>query len=253
MWHGWRAAFSGCGGCSQVSVLVCGFTGFLAGGTLALLMAHGNARAPGFTRNAIIFMIVFTMVATAGWELVVRPGRHPAAPAPVTSLPRPLRAIRRSARRTHRYLQILRIAVRHGLGPYLGFRHGPRGPDQAADPARQARLALDEAGGMFVKLGQMLSTRPDIVSPGLARELTQLQEHVAPADPGAVRALVEQEIGRPVAEAFAEFDWAPIAAAHRAGLPRGLPLGQQVIVKVQRPHITEAIDRDLSTWSGWPG
>ena len=54
---------------------------------------------------------------------------------------------------------------------------------------------------MFVKLGQMLSTRPDIVSPGLARELTRLQEHVAPADPEAVRALVELEIGRPVAEA----------------------------------------------------
>ena len=232
---------------SWVSVLVCGFTGFLAGGTLALLMAHGNARAPGFTRNAIIFMIVFTMVATAGWELAVRPGRHPAAPALVISLPHPVRTIRRSARRTRRYLQIIRIAIRHGLGPYLGFRHGTGGPDQAADPARQARLALDEAGGMFVKLGQMLSTRPDIVSPGLARELTRLQEHVAPADPGAVRALVEQQIGRPVAEAFAEFDWVPVAAgsiaqAHLAVLPGG----QQVIVKVQRPQITEAVDCDLS-------
>jgi predicted unusual protein kinase regulating ubiquinone biosynthesis (AarF/ABC1/UbiB family) len=96
---------------------------------------------------------------------LVRPGKRPPAPALVTSLPRPLRAIRRSARGTRRYLQIIRIAVRHGLGPYLGFRHGPKGPDQAADPARQARLPLDEAGGMFVKLGQMLSTRPDIVSP----------------------------------------------------------------------------------------
>ena len=106
---------------------------------------------------------------------------------------------------------------------------------------------------MFVKLGQMLSTRPDIVSPGLARELTRLQEHVAPADPEAVRALVELEIGRPGAEAFAEFNWDPVAAgsiaqAHRAVL-RG---GQQVIVKVQRPQITEAVDCDLSILACWP-
>ena len=121
----------------MVSVLVCGFTGWLAGGTLTLLMAHGNIRAPGYERNAIIFMTVFTMVATAGWELLVGPGKHPAAPALVTSLPHPVRALRRSARRTRRYLQIIRIAARHGLGPYLGFRHGTGGPDRAADPARQ--------------------------------------------------------------------------------------------------------------------
>jgi ubiquinone biosynthesis protein len=100
---------------------------------------------------------------------------------------------------------------------------------------------------MFVKLGQMLSTRPDIVTPRLARELTQLQEHVAPADPAAVRALVEQELGRPVADAFQEFQPDPVAAASIAQAhPAVLPGGEQVIVKVQRPQIMETVECDLA-------
>jgi ubiquinone biosynthesis protein len=232
---------------SWASALVCGFTGYLAGGSLALLMAHGDATAPGANRNLWIFSVVFTMAATAGYELLVRPRRRPAAAAVPTSLPHPIRSIKRSARRGRRYLQIIRIALGHGLGPYLGFGRGRRGPGRAANPARQARLALEEAGGMFVKLGQMLSTRPDVVSPAVAQELARLQEHVSPADPGAVRALVEQEMGRPVAEVFAEFGWVPVAAASIAQAHQAvLPGGKQVIVKVQRPGIAEAVDIDLS-------
>ncbi len=131
---------------SWLSVLVCGFTGWPAGGTLALVMSPGKTLTPEAARSAVVFTIVFTMAATAGWELLARPGRRPPAPVLITSLPHPVRAIRRSARRGRRYLQILRIAIRHGLGPYLGLR---RGTDRPADPARQARLALDEAGGMW--------------------------------------------------------------------------------------------------------
>lgn len=70
---------------------------------------------------------------------------------------------------------------------------------------------------------------------------------MAPADPEAVRALVEQELGRPVAEVFAEFGWEPVAAASIAQAHQGiLPGGEQVIVKVQRPGIAEAVDIDLS-------
>jgi ubiquinone biosynthesis protein len=232
---------------SWISVLVCGFTGYLAGGSLALLMAHGDATAPGANRNAWIFSVVFTMAATAGFELLARPRRRPATAAVPASLPHPVRSIKRSARRGRRYLQIITIALRQGLGPYLGFGRARRGADRAGNPARRVRLALEEAGGMFVKLGQMLSTRPDVVSPAAARELARLQEHVSPADPEAVRALVEQEMGRPVAEVFAEFDWEPVAAASIAQAHQAiLPGGEQVIVKVQRPGIAEAVDIDLS-------
>jgi ubiquinone biosynthesis protein len=232
---------------SWVSVLVCGFTGYLAGGSLALLMAHGDATAPGANRNAWIFGVVFTMAATAGFELFARPGRRLATAAVPASLPHPVRSIRRSARRGHRYLRIIGIVLRYGLGPYLGFGRGGRGADRAASPARRVRLALEEAGGMFVKMGQMLSTRPDVVSPAVARELAQLQEHVSPSDPEAVRALMEQDLGRPVADVFAEFDWEPVAAASIAQAHQAiLPGGEQVVVKVQRPGIAEAVDIDLS-------
>ena len=66
---------------------------------------------------------------------------------------------------------------------------------------------------MFVKLGQLLSTRPDIVPPGIVAELAHLRDQVAPAVAEAVRGLLEAELGGPVAEVFAAFDWEPLAAA----------------------------------------
>ena len=93
------------------------------------------------------------------------PGRRvpPAVSVRFRAVPHPLRWLRQRLQRLGRYGQITRLAVHHGLGPYLGLGRG-RQPDGAAGaPERRARLALEQAGGMFVKLGQMLSTRPDVV------------------------------------------------------------------------------------------
>ena len=99
---------------------------------------------------------------------------------------------------------------------------------------------------MFVKLGQVLSTRADLLPAGVVAELSRLQDQVAPAPPDAVRALLEVELGRPLAEVFAEFDPEPIAAASIAQAYRGrLRSGEAVVVKVQRPGIAESVDRDL--------
>jgi ubiquinone biosynthesis protein len=112
------------------------------------------------------------------------------------------------------------------------------------------RMALTDLGTTFVKLGQVLGTRPDLVGPEIAHELALLQTST-PADPAEVTiATVEKELGRPIAECFLEFDPQAMASAsigqvHHAKLPGGRP----VVVKVQHPGIEGTIRRDLSILS----
>jgi ubiquinone biosynthesis protein len=99
---------------------------------------------------------------------------------------------------------------------------------------------------MFVKLGQVLSTRADLLPADVIAELSRLQDHVAPADPAGIEALLTAELGAPPHAVFASFDPAPVAAAsigqaHRARLATG----ESVIVKVQRPDVRTLVERDL--------
>ncbi len=98
---------------------------------------------------------------------------------------------------------------------------------------------------MFVKLGQVASTRGDLLPAPLIEQLTELQSGVAPESAQGIRTVVEEELGRPVEEVFSSFDWEPLAAAsigqvHRAVLATGEP----VVVKVQRPGIADIVSRD---------
>ena len=235
---------------SWAATVLAGVAGWLGALALSLAIAHGDTRAPGFGRNLWVFAIVFTMSASVWLELLAKPGTLARAQSGLVRLPRPLRAVRRSGQRVGRYAQITRIAVKHGFGPALGLGH-PDEPEAdqaaaAAPAARRLRLALEECGGMFVKLGQLLSTRADLLPVAVTAELARLQDRVAPAPEAAVRELVEAELGRPVEEAFAEFDWQPIAAASiRQAYRARLPGGEPVIVKVQRPGIAAAVERDL--------
>jgi len=233
---------------SLAATAVAGAAGWLSALALSLAIAEGDPGAAGFTRNLWVFAIVFTMSATVWIELLAKPGALARAQSGLVSVPRPLRAVRRSSQRLSRYAQITGIAVKHGFGPALGLARPQDGEalQQAAPAARRLRLALEECGGMFVKLGQLLPTRADLLPAGVVAELARLQDKVAPAPSDAVRALLEAELGRPVEETFAELDPEPIAAASIGQAYRGrLRSGEAVIVKVQRPGIAEAVERDL--------
>jgi len=170
---------------------------------------------------------------------------------PTGSLPR-IRNLRRDVRgriaRSKRYVQILRIAVRHGLGPYLRGRRRPgaENPAEQAELATSLRLALDEAGVTFVKLGQLLSTRTDVIPAAVVDELSRLQDQVRPADWAQVEQVLIMELGRPLDGVFAQFDRTPLAAASIAQVYGArLPDGERVVVKVQRPDIRPTVERDL--------
>ncbi len=112
-------------------------------------------------------------------------------------------------------------------------------------------MALEELGPTFVKLGQILSTRADLVGRTLAEELRKLQDHVPADPPEAIHRIVEDELGQPIKDLFLEFDDAPLASAsigqvHRARLKNG----EAVVVKVQHDGVQETIRKDLEVLSG---
>ena len=166
---------------------------------------------------------------------------------PTGSVPGPLelvRGVRGRARRARRYLAITRIAIRHGLGPYLRGRT----PDRTgrAGLARSLREALEDAGVAFVKLGQVMATRRDLLPQEFTDELGRLQDSAAPAPWPDVERVLTEELGAPPDQVFARFDRTPLAAASIAQVHTArLPSGEEVVVKVQRPGIRTVVDRDL--------
>ena len=113
------------------------------------------------------------------------------------------------------------------------------------------RMAFEELGPTFVKLGQILATRPDLIPMSLIVELRKLQDAVPPFASEAARDQIESALGRPIAELFAEFDDAPIAAASIAQVHRArLFSGEEVAVKVRRPGLEQVIGTDLEILRG---
>ncbi|MCA9048302.1 MAG: AarF/ABC1/UbiB kinase family protein, partial [Planctomycetaceae bacterium] len=167
----------------------------------------------------------------------------------ITSLPQ----VVRNAARLH---QVISVLARYGLAGWLHripldwlqqhFRTS--GGDRIAHLSRNQRIreALSELGTTFIKIGQILSTRPDIVGPELADELSSLQSGTAPDDWASVRALVESELECRLEDAFASFEETPIASASIGQVHRAvLPGGRTVAVKVQHIGIEEKIRNDL--------
>ena len=159
-----------------------------------------------------------------------------------------------------RLVQIQRVLLKHGLDDFVRATHLyrplrflfflspwmwlPRGRD--APRGERLRLALQELGPIFVKFGQAISTRRDLLPPDIAEELAKLQDRVPPFPAALARQTIERSIGRPVAEIFAAFEDEPLAAASIAQVHAArLSGGREVVVKVLRPGMKARIARDL--------
>lgn len=138
-----------------------------------------------------------------------------------------------------------------GLSRYLPVSHrvrrGEEGAEHLAGGPERVRMALQELGPSFVKLGQMLSSRPDLVPEVYAEEFRKLQDHVHPFPFAEVRKVVEAELGAPLEELFASVEEEPLAAASIAQVHRAKLLGgEPVVIKVRRPGIERTITSDLA-------
>ncbi len=156
-----------------------------------------------------------------------------------------------------RLREIAAVLARHGFGELvqrtgMGTLAPGRASKEEADKtstAERVRLVLEELGPSFIKLGQIASTRPDLVPADLIAELQKLQDDVPPVPFEEMKPEIEQQLGGPIDEVFASFDETPIASAsigqvYRAQLKTDEGVAQ-VVVKAQRPNITSTIERDI--------
>lgn len=170
-------------------------------------------------------------------------------------------SILNTVRDLERLRQIVLVLVRHGFGEVVqrtGLGSLVGGKTETEDGKAQAkkvsvgerlRLVVTDLGPSFIKLGQIVSTRPDVIPADIIKELKKLQDDVPPVPFSDLKSHVEQELGAPISDIFEHFDESPLASAsigqvHRARLrtPSGT---EDVVVKIQRPGIKNVIERDL--------
>jgi ubiquinone biosynthesis protein len=164
-------------------------------------------------------------------------------------------------RNVKRWTEILSVLSKYGLADWISRLNIDLIKTQLKDregealalhtPEKRIRLALTDLGPTFIKLGQLLSTRPDLVGVPLADELQQLRDDVPADPPDTVRKLIESELGQPVEELFAEFEDTPVASASIGQVHRArLKTGESVAVKIQHAHIEKVVREDLEVLAG---
>lgn len=178
----------------------------------------------------------------------------------------PFNRINRNIRSLKRYRQVLGILIKYGFGHIveqlnidyyleLGKRIVSLGTAsrelERLTQAARFRLALEELGPTFIKFGQILSTRPDIVPTEVLDELQSLQDHIPAVSTDEIKAQIHRELGYPTEELFKKFEDTPLATASIAQVHRGtLKNGEEIVCKVRRPNIESVIETDLDIMMG---
>ena len=170
--------------------------------------------------------------------------------------------LKQKYRNIKRAKKIITILAKYGLGYFLDLpaaerylnlgrkffvKKAEKEKTQRLTLPQRARLACEELGPTFVKLGQILSTRPDLIPTELAQEFSKLQDDVAPFTFLKTEERFKKEFGRPISELFAEFDEQPAAAASLSQVYKAkLVSGETVAVKIQRPNIKKTMEEDIA-------
>jgi ubiquinone biosynthesis protein len=174
--------------------------------------------------------------------------------------------VNRNIRTIRRYRTILGVLIKYGFGHFveqlnidyyleLGKRivtrdKMPREFERLSQP-RRLRLAMEELGPTFIKLGQLFSTRPDVFSKEYITEFSRLQDKIPAVSLEEINDQIQQELGYPPSELFAEFHDKPLAAASIAQVHRGrLKSGEEVVFKVRRPGISKIVETDIDVLMG---
>jgi ubiquinone biosynthesis protein len=163
-----------------------------------------------------------------------------------------LKRIPRKIRNLRRSRQIANVLIKQGFGAIIQrielrlplTRKPGKGVENIPAPVR-ARLALEELGPTFIKFGQILSMRPELIPVEYIEELKKLQDNVPPFSYEEAADMIKKDLGSPVNELFESFDKEPVAAASISQVHRAILNGEDVVVKVQRPKIESDIEADL--------
>ncbi|MDF2555372.1 MAG: hypothetical protein K0R60_1267, partial [Microbacterium sp.] len=230
----------------RVRPLITGILVFVAGTPLGLwalesadVVVDGRLMVDDGIAVSFLLLIVgwlfaIVVIAIVAFEFLwpTKPGRNPV---------NTVRELFRRRDRARRYAQIVAIASRHGLGWYRYHRTGV-GDDLAASLI----AAMNEAGVTFIKIGQMLSTRDDVLPPQLTAAFATLQMETTPIPWADARRAIEAQLRRPIDEVFAHVDETPLAAASVAQVHAATLLGgEQVVIKIQRPKARAQVATDL--------
>ncbi|PZR56759.1 MAG: ABC transporter [Candidatus Meridianibacter frigidus] len=148
--------------------------------------------------------------------------------------------------RAERYRQIVAVLAKHGLVAAGAALTKSDGSDRAQSRGEQMRLACEELGTTFIKLGQILSTRADLLPPEYREELVKLQDSVPPVETALIEAEIVNELGDTTLKLFENFERTPMASASIGQVHRATLLdGRDVVVKVQKPGVAALAERDL--------